>query len=282
MLSQIKDNFKKLSNAEQRVASLVLQDPGVFSALPVVELASRAQVSKPTVVRFCRSLGYAGLREFKLKLAAHANDGLPFIHRSVNPLDTTDNVLVKTVDNALAMMQRYRNTASVTAIDKAASVLTQVMKDGRRLEFYGVGNSGIVAQDAQHKFFRMGFHTIAHSDTHLQIMSASQLRQGDCVVLVSNSGHINDLIKACNIASKNGVYTIAITASNSPLAKVVDTHLAADHLESFEQYSPMESRLLHLIIIDVLTTTVALQIGSETLQPKLQQMKQNLLIKQYS
>lgn len=44
--------------------------------------------------------------------------------------------------------------------------------------FFGVGNSGNVAQEAQHKFFRLGLHTAALSDSHLQITSASLLGPG--------------------------------------------------------------------------------------------------------
>ena len=145
-----------------------------------------------------------------------------------------------------------------------------------------MGNSGIVAQDAQHKFFRLGFHTISHSDGHMQIMSASLLGPGDCLVVFSNSGRTRDLLDSCEIAKKNGATTVVVTASGSPLANAGKIHLAADHPESYEKFSPMVSRLLHLMIVDVLATTVALRIGSTQLQPLLRNMKQNLLNKRYS
>ena len=151
-----------------------------------------------------------------------------------------------------------------------------------RLDFFGVGNSGIVAQDAQHKFFRMGFHTNALSDGHLQIMSASLLGAGDCLVVISSSGRTRDLLDSCEIARKNGATTVVITASGSTLAQSGDIHLAADHPENYERFSPMVSRLLHLMIIDILATRVALHIGSENLQPMLRNMKHNLLKKRYS
>ena len=91
-----------------------------------------------------------------------------------------------------------------------------------------------------------------------------------------------DLLDSCEIAKKNGATTIVVTASGSPLASVGKIHLAADHPESYEKFSPMVSRLLHLMIVDVLATTVALRIGSTQLQPMLRNMKQNLLNKRYS
>ena len=44
----------------------------------------------------------------------------------------------------------------------------------------------------------------------------------------------------------------------------------------------MVSRLLHLMVIDILATCVALRIGGETLQPLLREMKNNLRSKRYA
>ncbi len=282
MLERIKSTLSSLAPAEQRVGKLLLADPRTFSTLPVTELADRAGVSKPTVVRFCRSMGYEGLSDFKPKLAGSLSEGVPFIHRNVGAQDSSNDVLVKVIDNTVTAFLKYRNDASSAQIDKAAAAIALTHKKGKRLEFFGVGNSGIVAQDAQHKFFRLGFHTISHSDGHMQIMSASLLGPGDCLVVFSNSGRTRDLLDSCEIAKKNGATTVVITASGSPLANAGKIHLAADHPESYEKFSPMVSRLLHLMIVDVLATAVALRIGSTQLQPMLRNMKQNLLNKRYS
>ena len=281
MLDRIKASLPSLAPAEQRVGKLVLADPRAFANLPVTELADRAHVSKPTVVRFCRSMGYDGLSDFKLKLAGSVSEGVPFIHRSVDADDKTSDVAVKVIDNTVAAFLKYRNDASSFALEHAAQALADTHKTGRRIEFYGVGNSGIVAQDAQHKFFRLGLNTIAYSDGHMQVMSASMLQPGDCAVIISNSGRTRDLMGACDIARKRGATTIVITASGSPLAGIGHIHLTADHPEGYDKYSPMVSRLLHLLIIDILATTVALRIGEE-LQPVLREMKNNLRNKRYT
>ena len=281
MLDRIKASLPSLAPAEQRVGKLVLADPRAFANLPVTELADRAHVSKPTVVRFCRSVGYDGLSDFKLKLAGSVSEGVPFIHRSVDVDDKTSDIAVKVIDNTVAAFLKYRNDASSFALEHASQALAATQKTNRRIEFYGVGNSGIVAQDAQHKFFRLGVNAIAYSDGHMQVMSASMLKPGDCAVIISNSGRTRDLMDACDIAKKQGATTIVITASGSPLASAGHIHLTADHPEGYDKYSPMVSRLLHLLIIDILATTVALRIGEE-LQPTLRDMKNNLRSKRYT
>ena len=281
MLDRIQASLSALPPAEQRVGKLVLADARKFVNMPISDIADRSHVSKPTVVRFCRSMGYDGLSDFKLKLAGTVSEGVPFIHRSVDSDDKIADVLVKVVDNSVAAFLRYRNDASTHALERAVEALETAWKAERRIEFYGVGNSGIVAQDAQHKFFRLGVNAIAYSDGHMQVMSASMLKPGDCVVIVSNSGRTRDLMDAADIARRHGATVIVITASGSPLASVGNIHLAADHPENYDRYSPMTSRLLHLLIIDILATTVALRIG-EALQPTLRDMKNNLRNKRYA
>ena len=282
MLDRIKAALPSLAPAEQRVGRLCLADPRAFAKLPVSELADRSHVSKPTVVRFCRSVGYDGLADFKLKLAGTVNEGVPFIHRSVDVDDKIGDVMVKVIDNTVAAMLKYRNEASTMAMERAVVALVDAYKAGRQIQFFGVGNSGIVAQDGQHKFFRLGVNTTAYSDGHMQVMSASVMRPGDCVVVISNSGRTRDLMDACDLARKNGATTIVITASGSPLASAGHIHLSADHPEGFDKYSPMVSRLLHLMILDILATAVALRIGSATLQPLLSEMRKNLRTKRYT
>ena len=281
MLDRIKASLSSLAPAEQRVGKLVLSDPRAFANLPITELGLRSNVSKPTVVRFCRSMGYDGLSDFKLKLAGSVSEGVPFIHRSVDADDKTADVMVKVIDNTVAAFLKYRNDASSVAIEKAADALLATYHAGKRIEFFGVGNSGIVAQDAQHKFFRLGITSIAYSDGHMQVMSASLLGPGDCVVVISNSGRTRDLMDACDIARKNGATTLVITVTGSPLAAAGHIHLAADHPEGYDRYSPMVSRLMHLMIIDILATCVALRIGPK-LQPLLKEMKNNLRNKRYA
>jgi RpiR family carbohydrate utilization transcriptional regulator len=285
MLDRIRASIPALPPAEQRVAKLVLADARSFASLPVSELAVRARVSKPTVVRFCRSVGYDGLADFKLKLAGSVNEGVPFVHRAVDEDDKPADLIVKVIDNAVSALLKYRNNAAGHAFERAIDALARAAREGGRIEFYGVGNSGIVAQDAQHKFFRLGVHATAVSDGHVQVMSATMLQPGDCAVVISNSGRSRDLMDATDIARRKGATTLLITASASPLAQTATGNqqilLAADHPEDFDRYSPMVSRLLHLVIIDILTTGVALKLGPD-LRPMLQEIKRNLRVKRYA
>jgi RpiR family carbohydrate utilization transcriptional regulator len=282
MLERIRASLSQLAPAEQRVARLVLKDPRRFAEASAAELASQAHVSKPTVVRFCRSMGYEGLTDFKLKLMGAVSEGVPYVHQSVGPNDNVEQIAVKVVDNAIASLLGYRNSLSAVNINRAVDALERTWRQGGRIEFHGVGNSGIVAQDAQHKFFRLGVATAAYSDGHLQIMSAALLKADDVLVIISNSGRTRDLLDACDVARRHGARTIAITRSASPLAAMADIHLAADHSERYDRDIPMVSRLLNLVIVDILATALAVRIGVENVAPRLKEIKSLLSNKRYA
>ena len=242
MLATISRQLDTLSKAERKVGEYVLAEPKWFVQSPVAEIAARAQVSQPTVIRFCRSLGY---------------DGLPYVHEELNIDDNVAAVREKVLSNTAAAMLGLRGSLDDAEVERAVSLLAAA----RRVEFYGVGNSGIVAQDAQHKFFRFGISTVAYVDSHIQLMAASVLSPRDVLVAVSNSGLSREVLEAVEIAKNNGCVIIGLTRPGSPLAEQADCLLAVPSREDGRLYTPMVSRLLHLAVIDILVISLALRLG---------------------
>ncbi|MBL8510134.1 MAG: SIS domain-containing protein [Betaproteobacteria bacterium] len=273
LLGRLEALVDSLRPSEQAVARFILQHPNRVISLSFPELAAAAGVSQPTIARFCKAAGFEGYRDFKLQLAKSLAEGVPFVHRDVSLQDSMADVGAKVFDRAIAALVTVRNHLGPQALDRAARLLA----DARRIEFYGAGNSGIVAMDAQHKFFRLGAPTAAYADAHVHAMSASLLGAGDVVVAISGSGRSIDLLRSVEIAIEAGAHVIAITPSGSPLAQLVEAapHVAlyADVTEDLDVYAPMTSRLVHLAIIDVLCVGVAVLRGPD-LATKLQRAKQ--------
>lgn len=265
LLERLAAMLDGLSPAEQQVGRLLLDDPAAFAQQPVAVLAERAATSKPTVVRFARSVGYEGLVDLKRALAGLArHEGVPFVHRAVREDDDAPAIVTKVIDNAARALLDYRDHAAAHAFERAIEALAECARAGTRVEFFGVGNSGIVAHDAHLKFLRLGLQCRAASDGHVQLMSATLMGPGDCAVVFSNSGRSRDLIDVARLAHRKGATVILVTASGTPLTRSVPAHrqifLPADHPEAHDVYSPMVSRLLHLVIVDILTTGVALRL----------------------
>jgi RpiR family carbohydrate utilization transcriptional regulator len=271
VLVQIERQLPDLSTAESRVARLILDQTQAVARSALAEVAQLAAVSEPTVIRFCRSIGYDGWPDFKIKLAASLMVGVPYVHSSLSAGDGTAVLAAKVLDNAVSALLRVRNDINADRLDTAIGLLA----GARRIEFYGVGNSGIVAADAQHKFFRFDLSTVAYSDTHTQLMAASLLSPADVLVAISHSGRSRELLDAVKIALKNGCPVVAVTASNTPLAQMATVLLRADTQEDTDIYSPMISRLVHLALIDVLALGVAIKYGNNVSRV-LEKTKQSL------
>lgn len=258
MLSQISEQLDTLSTAERKVGECALAEPKWFVHAAVSEIAERATVSQPTVIRFCRSLGYKGLPEFKLALSASTSQsGMPYVHEELNIDDGMQQITEKVLGNTAAALLGARRSLNADALEQAIITLSAA----RRIEFYGVGNSGIVAQDAQHKFFRFGISTVAYSDTHIQLMAAAVLSPQDVLVVISNSGSSIEVLDAVSIAKENGAKVIAITREDSPLAQLADWVLAVAVQEDSTRFSPMISRLLQLAVVDILAIGLGLRLG---------------------
>jgi len=128
-----------------------------------------------------------------------------------------------------------------------------------RIEFFALGHYGVVAQDAQFKFLRFGMPCGAYTDPRLQGLAAGVLREGDVAVVISSGGRLPELLSVVEKAQDRGAKVVAITASQSPLAKKADVTLIVDHIEDIATHLPMVSRILHLLVIDILAVGVAMR-----------------------
>ncbi|WP_144156154.1 bifunctional transcriptional regulator/glucokinase [Paraburkholderia sp. BCC1885] len=255
VFERIRQMRDALTPAERRVADLALNHPRSIINDPIVDIARKADVSQPTVIRFCRSLGCQGLSDFKLKLATGLTGTIPVSHSQVHLGDTATDFGAKVLDNTISAILQLREHLNFEHVERAIDLLN----GARRIEFYGLGNSNIVAQDAHYKFFRFGIPTIAYGDLYMQAASAALLGKGDVIVAVSKSGRAPELLRVLDVAMQAGAQVIAITSSNTPLAKRATVALETDHIEIRESQLSMISRILHLVMIDILAVGVAIR-----------------------
>jgi glucokinase len=148
-----------------------------------------------------------------------------------------------------------RSQLNSDMIERTIALLAQA----NRVEFYTVGQYGGVAVDAQFKFLRFGIPSAAYVESRLQTLAASVLKPGDVAVVISSGGRLPELLEVADLARERGAAVVAITASQSPLARKADTVLAVDHVEDASTHVPMVSRILQLLMIDILTVGVAMR-----------------------
>ncbi len=225
----------------------------------MADLAREVGVSEPTIVRFCRAIGCSGFQDLKLKLAQSLAAGASFGQFSISEDDSIEELSHKIFDTTLATLMDVRESLDADAMEQAILA----MAEARRVEFYGFGASGAVASDAQHKFFRLQVSTAAYSDPHMQAMSAVTLGPYDVAVAISQTGRTKDLLHSASLVVETGATLISLCPSNTPLAELGRIHIPIDVTEDTDIYTPLSSRIAHLVVIDVLAMGMAMRRGPE-------------------
>jgi DNA-binding MurR/RpiR family transcriptional regulator len=258
------------------VAKCVLGDPGAVVSASITELAEKAGTSEPTVIRFCRRLGLGGYMELRLNLARDLPSAQS-IFENVGDADSPAEIAGKIINAHREALSNTLNKLDLDDLEAAVGAL----RAARRIEFYGLGGSAVVARDAHHKFFRLGIPCVAYDDPHMQVMSAALLGREDVAVVISHTGSTKDIIDSAKIARKAGAKVIGILGSeNAPLSKVCDIALSVFSKEAALRLAPMTSRLVQLAVVDVLFVTVAMRDFGDT-KERLDKVKRSLVEKRY-
>lgn len=260
-----------LRKSDRKVADVVLDNPQRILNATVGETALLAQVSQPTVLRFTTAIGCHGFPDFKIRLAQSLAFGTPATHSVLLDTDKPEIVAEKIFDYTMTSLDWARSRLDNAALHKAIDILS----NAKSIEFFGFGASGIVARDAQQKFPLFGVPCGAQLDSHQQVMVAAMMKPGDVAFVISNTGTTRSIIEIARIARDNGAAVIGLTGSDSPLTSYCDVSLIIETLENTNMYTPTISRIAALVIIDILSTSVALRRPADD-QARIHQMKRQL------
>lgn len=258
ILQKIESQLSRLSKSERKVAEQILAAPQEAIRVSIASLARSAEVSEPTVNRFCHRLGIRGFPDFKLQLAQSLAQNVNWVSHDVDENDSVERYSHKIFDSALAGLQRVRNQLDPAKVQQAVTMLARADK----IAFFGLGASAVVAHDATNKFLRFNVPVIWSDDIVIQRMSCINSRPNEVFVLISHTGRTKNMVELARLARVNGSTVLAITSGDSPLAAEATLALTLDVPEDTDVYLPMVSRLAQLTVIDVLATGFTLERGS--------------------
>jgi DNA-binding MurR/RpiR family transcriptional regulator len=272
LFSTLQEGMGRFSQSENRIADIILNDFEFAVNASIIGLAEKADVSPPTVTRFCRRLGCDSFADFKIQLARTAYVGVRYLKpepKSTNPSDVAQDIITK-AQNALFLLHRSLDMA---AIEKAADLLSKAQMI---YAFGSGGNSSMIASEFQNRLFRFGLHVTASSDHSMQLMMAAAAKPTDVLIGSSFSGRNAELVRAFTLARESKVPTIALTQSGSLVAQAADIVVPIDLPEGNNIYRPTSTRIAYLAAVDILASLVAYAI-----QPKatitLRRIKQQLV-----
>ncbi|OHV78504.1 MurR/RpiR family transcriptional regulator [Ensifer sp. LCM 4579] len=272
IFATLQEEKERLSQSESRIAEILFTDFEFAVNASIIELAGRADVSPPTVTRFCRRLGCESFSDFKVQLARTAYVGMRYLKpepKSQEPADVAQDIIGK-AQNALFLLHRSLDVAAIAeAADRlAAAEMIYAFGSG--------GNSSMIAGELQNRLFRLGLRITSSSDHSMQLMMAAAAKPRDVIIGSSFSGRNAELVRAFTLAREAKVSTIALTQSDSPVAASADIAVPVDLPEGNNIYRPTSTRIAYLALVDILASLVAYRVQPQA-TATLRRIKQHLV-----
>ena len=272
MLSEINRSLPDLSPAERQVGEWIVTHPKEAVGATLAHVADACGTSEPTVIRFCRRVGLRGFRELGIRLTESLVNPSNFVHRDVQANDSPSDAIIKVMDASIKSLIDMKTSLSRMPVDEAVEALAKA----RQIAFAGLGASGHVAGDACHKFFRLGIPCSTLMDTPMILQFAAIAEPADVLVLLSHTGRWPEFAQAARMATERGATVIAITNSESDLARAASILFPAQVIEDTSVFTPMSSRLAQLALLDAIHVALALTRGSGA-SDRLRRSKEALL-----
>ncbi|MBX4955834.1 MurR/RpiR family transcriptional regulator [Rhizobium lentis] len=273
IFSTLQEDKSRLSPSENRIAEIIVNDFEFAVNASIIELAERAEVSPPTVTRFCRRLGCESFSDFKVQLARTAHIGVRYLKpesKSTDPADVAQDIITK-AQNALFLLHRSLDLAAIEA------AVSHIAKADMIYAFGSGGNSSMIADELQNRLFRLGLRITASSDHSMQLMMAAAARPNDVLIGSSFSGRNMELVRAFELARDTRVKTIALTQAESPVAKAAEIVVPIDLPEGNNIYRPTSTRIAYIAMVDILASLVAYAVRPKA-TTTLRRIKQQLVI----
>ncbi|TGB02449.1 MurR/RpiR family transcriptional regulator [Halobacillus salinus] len=251
-LMMLTEMQEKLPPSEKKIAKFILEHPHEAIHCTAAQLGELSSTSSAAVIRLCKSLGLKGLQELKLRISGDLHKRPESKFRDIQPGEEPYEIVEKVTNNNLQAIKETSELVDYETLSKAV----QLLKEARRIHFFGVGASGIIAQDAQQKFLRMNRATSAFTDLHNAAMNIANVDESDVVFGISFSGETYETAKIMEIAQSKGAKTISLTRyGNSRVTSFADVSLyisASREIPAPFRSGATSSRLAQLHMIDIL------------------------------
>ena len=279
VLNTISSLYHSLTKSEKKIADTILRSPDLVSQCPLSEIAKHLEVGEATLVRFCRTIGFKGFSDFKLELsielATKDNNDETVLETEIMPSDDSLTIAQKLQAAVSNVMEETVNLLDLKQLEQ----VVKAIKKARCIFLFGVGSSGVTAEDAKNKLMRIGFQVDATGNNHFMYMQAALLTPSDVAIGLSHSGYSAETAHTLKIAKQNGATTVALTHSlRSPVTEYADYVLVNGNKQGKLQGDSIGTKIAQLFVLDLIYALLVQ--GEEELAAKTKQKTLNVILEQ--
>lgn len=260
-----------LTKSERKVAATILKNPALVVNENIAQLAKRAQVSEPSICRFCKRFGAEGFPAFKLILSATVSaENLKKVE-AVKQGDTVGDVISKVIGATKNSVSSAERATDEGTIARAIDVVSQ----SRRIVVLSQGLTSFIGVDFVNRMLNLGFFCQAYTDRQSMMLAVSSLRSGDVVLAISATGKNKDVLEASLEARATGSCVLAICPEETPISECATVHLKSAESVSPEDDSIFANRLSLMLCSQIIIGGVVLRrgIAISDLKPKLKETR---------
>lgn len=251
---RIKENMGNYTLTERKIADFILENKDLVISSSAQKMATDIDTSAAAIVRFAKRIGYDGFTHLKVELAKDRSDEDENFDSIISQSDSMQT-LVKKLE--YENQTTFKHTYSLLNIDRLESAIEKVNK-AKRIYLFGIGGSGIVAQDLYQKLVRINVNVIYHQDFHLQISALAHAEEDDVSISLSYSGETKEIISAQKIATDKGLCTISITQTGrTPLDRYSDFVFHIPKEEAELRLGTIASRFSMFALTDLIYLGIA-------------------------
>jgi DNA-binding MurR/RpiR family transcriptional regulator len=246
-----------LAPSEAKVVQLLLADPLFVGTSTTAQVAARAGVSAPSVVRAARAIGFTGFTELKLEIARARGTTEFFAPPEALSADaSTATVLETSIRAGTDALTALGGALDLAALDAAIGAVRRA----DQVLVVGAGTSTAVAADAVFRLRALGARAAGIQDHESAMIATRLLGAGDVVVAISSTGRTASTLGVADAACSAGATLIAITNQHdTPLAVLADITLAVGGASLPTQMAAAGSRLAQLVVVDALVAALAVR-----------------------
>jgi len=262
---KIRSMYSTFTDKEINLAEYILNNPSNIIHGTITQIANDLNLADSTVFRFCKKLGYDGYKDLKISMASESTESVKKdVHERVSKSDNEKIILTKVFNSNIKTLE---DSLKVTKEDDFIKAIDSIMS-ANKIEFFGFGGSNVIAMDGYHKFIRTGLQVSSQTDSHFQLMSASQLKKDDVAILISHTGYSKEILEILDITKQKDVTTICITdLTQSPLSENSDLVLNTLSEETDFRSEALASRIAQLSILDALYVNIMVKLGDKNMAP---------------
>ncbi|MHB1392190.1 MAG: MurR/RpiR family transcriptional regulator [Clostridia bacterium] len=254
---RIREIFEELTPAEKKLASYVLEHGDQVVSLAASDFAELCDTSPASVIRFVKKLGFEGLQDFKIDIVkglAIKLNNQENVYEAVTVHDSTMDIVNKIAKGNIKAIEDTIGVLDEESVSEAIKALIEA----NHINIYGVGASGLVAQDLQYKLMRISKSVSMYMDSHTQLSSSIHMKKGDVAIGISHSGRTLEVYKSLERSKQRGAKTISITKyGNSPISEIADIKLYTASVEKHLRTGAIASRIAQLTVVDIIFIGVA-------------------------